>query len=86
MATPLSPMTPKSNQYETKNGNENWTFALVLAVWGLLHIDENILYKLSSYFTRFCRWLKEFIALLITPSLDRNNIERLNLILAGVLR
>jgi len=45
MATPLSPMRPKSNQFETTNGNENWTFALVLAVWGLLHIHENILYK-----------------------------------------
>jgi len=40
MATPLPPMRPKSNRFVTiQNGNENWTFALVLAVCALLRIQ-----------------------------------------------
>jgi len=53
MATPLPPMRPKSNQFKTTNGNENWTFALVLAVWGLLYIHESILYKQTVMLSDF---------------------------------
>ncbi|EZA47147.1 hypothetical protein X777_16612 [Ooceraea biroi] len=64
MATPLPPMRPKSNRFiTTQNGNENWTFALVLAVWGLLCIHESTLYKRAVTLFRFCRRLREHIAL-----------------------
>jgi len=62
MATPLSPMRPKSNRFVTiQNGNENWTFALVLAVRGLLRIQYIV--QASRYFIILCRWLGEYIAL-----------------------
>jgi len=56
MATPLPPMRPKSNQFKTTNGNENWTFALVLAVWGLLYIHESIFKQ--TVILSDCRWLR----------------------------